>query len=224
MYYWDIQNSATYNNKMGRYKTKCEYDFINQFLQSPKKILDIGGGSGRFALPLKEHGHDVTVIDLNENALTLLKMRDPLMNCVHADFIEWEFNNKKHFDIVLAIEVLLYIKDWHSFFLKVHKLLSDNGIFIFTATNKNSWRTILQKIKDRNQPDYNYSIYSIKTYKKIISDSNFLIEKKCGFLWIPCKISSNSKFVDFFAWVEKKYGLGKFIFQSPWLIFAVKKV
>lgn len=223
MYYWDIDNTATYNNKMGRYKTKSESDFINHFLNSPKKILDIGGGSGRFAIPLKELGHDVTVIDLNEHAIKLLKSKNPSINCINDDFLAWKTNHRNNYDLVLAIEVLLYVKNWHAFFSKVYNLLSNDGLFIFTATNKNSWRTILQKIKDRNQPDYGYSIYSYETYKKIIRETNFVIEKEIGFLWIPFKINSNSKFVDIFAWIEKKLKFNKFLHQSPWLLFAVKK-
>ena len=120
--------------------------------------------------------------------------------------------------------MLLYVKDWISFFNKVHGLLKKNGIFIFTATNKNSWRTILQKIKDKNEPNYNYSIYSLNDYKKIISKTNFTIDALQGFLWIPCKINSNSRFVEIFARIEKLFQLNKFYAQSPWLIFAVKKL
>lgn len=137
--------------------------------------------------------------------------------------MDWKHNTHKTFDIILAIEVLLYVNDWIAFFKKVRSLLKDDGIFIFTATNKNSWRTILQKIKDRNQPDYNYSIFTCSKYKQIISQTNFTLDSENGFLWIPCKINSNSKFVDFFAWTERKFRLNKISSQSPWLIFAIKK-
>lgn len=223
MYIWDIDNSDTYNNKMGRAKTKSESDFISKYLNSPKTILDIGGGSGRFAIPLKNSGHEVTVLDLSEPALKILKERNPKINCVHSDFMHYEPNLEKKFDIILAVEVLLYVKDWIAFFGKVQNLIKNDGIFIFTATNEKSWRTILQKIKDRKQPDYNYSIYSYEKYLQIIQSTNFAIDKVNGFLWIPCKINSNSKFVDFFSFVERSFRLNRFIHQSPWLIFAVKK-
>lgn len=208
---------------MGRAKTKSEYDFISKYLNSPKTILDIGGGSGRFAIPLKNSGHEVTVLDLSEPALKMLKARNPEISCVNSDFMHWEPNTSIAYDIVLAIEVLLYIKDWIAFFYKVQSLLKSDGIFIFTATNKSSWRTMLQKIKDRNQPDYKYSIFVYSKYKQIISHANFNIDSVNGFLWIPCKINSNSKLVDLFYWAEKKMRLNKFIGQSPWFIFAVKK-
>lgn len=224
MFYWDIENTATYNNKMGHYKTKSELEFINKYLDSPKEILDIGGGSGRFAIPFQNSGHHVTVLDLSEPALTILKERNSTIKLIHSDFLQWQPSHENSFDLILSIEVLLYIKDLIGFFNKVHRLLKKNGIFIFTATNKKSWRTILQKIKDKNQPDYNYSIYSLNDYKKIINETNFTIDALEGFLWIPCKLNSNSKFVDIFTSIEKAFYLNKFYAQSPWLIFAVKKL
>ena len=209
---------------MGHYKTKSEFEFINRYLDSPKEILDIGGGSGRFAIPFQNGGHNVTVLDLSEPALTKLRERNSTINLIQSDFFQWQPSHENFYDLILSIEVLLYIKDWNSFFNKVHRLLKKNGVFIFTATNKKSWRTILQKIKDKNQPDYNYSIYSLNDYKKIINETNFRIDVLEGFLWIPCSINSNSKFVEIFARIEKLFNLNRFYSQSPWLIFAVKKL
>jgi len=39
------------------------------------RILDVGGGSGGFAVPLAELGHDVTVIEPSANALASLRQR-----------------------------------------------------------------------------------------------------------------------------------------------------
>ena len=58
---------------MGHYKTKSELEFINKYLETPKEILDIGGGSGRFAIPFQSSGHNVTVLDLSEPAMLKLK-------------------------------------------------------------------------------------------------------------------------------------------------------
>lgn len=39
------------------------------------RILDVGGGSGGFAVPLAELGHDVTVVEPSANALASLRQR-----------------------------------------------------------------------------------------------------------------------------------------------------
>jgi S-adenosylmethionine-dependent methyltransferase len=42
---------------------------------SPMRVLDVGGGSGMFAVPLARLGHDVTVVDPSADALATLRRR-----------------------------------------------------------------------------------------------------------------------------------------------------
>lgn len=219
-YEWDIEDPKGYNNKMGNYRTKSEFDFIKKYLRKRMKILDIGGGSGRFAIPLKEKGHDVTVIDKNREAIDILTKR-----CSEIKYIINEFNYveiDEEFDLIISIEVLLYIKDWSNIFKKVYSLLSNNGVFIFTATNKFSWRTILREIGS-SKKDLDYIMMSISKYSEIIHQNGFRIDCIEGFYWIPLKVDSNSKFVDIFSYIEKKIRLKYWIAQSPWLLVAVNK-
>jgi S-adenosylmethionine-dependent methyltransferase len=41
----------------------------------PLRVLDVGGGSGMFAVPLAQLGHDVTVVDPSADALATLQRR-----------------------------------------------------------------------------------------------------------------------------------------------------
>lgn len=62
---------------MGFYKTQKELKFIKSHLnENFFEILDLGGGSGRFALPLQEIGLDVTLVDFNLNAIEIAKQRE----------------------------------------------------------------------------------------------------------------------------------------------------
>ncbi len=42
---------------------------------TPMRVLDVGGGSGMFAVPLARLGHDVTVVDPSADALATLRRR-----------------------------------------------------------------------------------------------------------------------------------------------------
>src|SRR5690348_11349456 len=42
---------------------------------APLRVLDVGGGSGMFAVPLARLGHDVTVVDPSADALATLQRR-----------------------------------------------------------------------------------------------------------------------------------------------------
>jgi SAM-dependent methyltransferase len=210
---------------MGRYKTESEYRFIDKYSRPGLVVLDIGGGSGRFAIPLHNKGHKVIVIDKNPEALKALHARQPGIRSVNSDFFDLDFDDNEKFDLILAVEMLLYIKDWVGFFEKVNAVLADDGVFIFSATNKSSWRTIMQKQIDRlrNVNDYEYSVFCPKEYAQIIHRCSFAIENVSGFSWVPCKLSSDSRFVEVFAFLERLFFLNQYIKQSPWLMYAVRK-
>lgn len=75
-YIWDTNNLKTYKNVMGIYKTEITYKFITKYLMNNTKILDIGGGSGRFAIPLEMNKHDVTIIDPDSGAMKILRNKN----------------------------------------------------------------------------------------------------------------------------------------------------
>lgn len=51
--YWDVTNPMGYAKRMGSYKTRIEYEFMPTHIPSaPARVLDIAGGSGRFATKL----------------------------------------------------------------------------------------------------------------------------------------------------------------------------
>src|SRR5260370_6574252 len=71
--YIDKCNPAAYANEMGRYRTERQLGFVLRFLsQGRLRILDIGGGFGRLAVPLANLGHEVTVVDECEQAVKSL--------------------------------------------------------------------------------------------------------------------------------------------------------
>ena len=221
MYLYDVNNPKSYNNKMGHYKTRRVLEFINQYANRSMRILDIGGGSGRFAVPLYESGHNVILVEKSREAVDSLSSRCSGVKCIVGEFDKVEFDKEDKFDLILMIEFLLSIKDWPSTFRKVHSLLSDGGAVIFTATNKYSWRLLAKKAFLREKEDF--TIFSISEHEEILEQSGFGIRDLEGYLWIPCRLASNSVLVDIFAWIEKALGLKRFVGQSPWLLYAVQK-
>lgn len=221
MYQWDIENRIGYKNRLGIYKTECEFKFIQRYLgdgSTRLKILDIGGGSGRFSLKLKKLGHEVFLIDPNEEAIRLAKSRGLINSyCTHIDNF-----NISDFDIILCIEVLLYVKNPDQFIKKLSKKLKTNGYFIFTINNIKSWRYIIKKKIIKRT--YSYIDKSINDYITICKENLLNLEEIYGFHWMPFKLTSNSILIPFFAKMEKLLRLHKFIKQSPWLLIACKKV
>jgi len=147
-YHWDSENPQTYKSKMGQYKTQEESEFINKYINKKSYILDIGGGSGRHALPLIKKGNEVVVIDTNENAIKLAQERG-IKDSYCINIFDYESNKK--FDAIISIEAFDYFDNISMLLLKINKLINKEGILLFNISNKNSWRTKLRKLKKHDK-------------------------------------------------------------------------
>ena len=204
-YQWDVSNTKTYNNRVGKYKFRKQFEFIvrngNNKLD---KILDIAGGSGRFALPLYEYSKDINVLDINAEALQILKIRNLNIKTIQGDFIDTQIEDV--FSFILCIEALGYFDDLDRFFNKVNVLLSDEGRFVFMYNNPKSWRFLLRRIKHIKKGAHSYKEVSLTELKTILTKSNFKIVEMQGMNWMPLPLSSNSRLVYLFEFIEKWFG------------------
>lgn len=217
-YQWDENNPRGYFNRSGFYKTKVEFEFILKHIsENHETILDIGGGSGRFALPLRQSGYDVTVIDLDSDAIDLCKKKG-IIKSYCQDIRDFE---RIGFDIVLAIELFL-VTPPDIVFNEAADRLNKDGIFIFVANNKNSWRYKLHS--SRSNISKNYGEYSVKEYYSMLKDKGFKVIDVKGFNWLPFKVSSNNFLIPLFTELESLFKLYKWLEQSPFLLFACKRI
>jgi len=231
-YIYDPDNPQGYKNAMGKYKTDQEWLFISRFLtQKPMRILDIGGGSGRFAVPLAKLGHYVTVIDTSAQALALMA-RHNLDNIdpIHGDFMLHDVQHQ--YDLALTIEIetpeevnQIAPITLESLFSKIQQSLKPNGVFISTQLNQHSWRYKLRLLKEKQAGEdiFQYIPRSPKQYRQVIQQSGFKNYEMEGFVWMPFSAIADSALVPVFAWFEKYLGLKYWLSQSPWLLIAAIK-
>ncbi len=115
-----------------------------------KRILDIGCGSGRYAIPLAKMGaKEVLGIDFAENMLNIAKDlarkegRQDRCQFVSGDFMQYRFDEV--FDISLAIGLFDYTDDPRPYLAKIHKLTHEKAIMTFP--NKYTFRRFIRKIR-----------------------------------------------------------------------------
>jgi 2-polyprenyl-3-methyl-5-hydroxy-6-metoxy-1,4-benzoquinol methylase len=221
-YNWDYLDEKAYNNKVGRYKFRRQFNFITDNANGNfDNILDIAGGSGRLAIPLCDYSNKITVIDLNQDALELLSIREQRIRLINNDFNSLEISEK--FSLIICIEAIGYFDDWKMFFDKISTIITENGRFIFTYTNPLSWRFFLRRLKHLKTGSHSYNDMKLNDLKEILDKSGFEIKKMEGMNWIPFPLASNSILVTFFEYLEKTLKLDKWIRQSPWILISINK-
>lgn len=228
-YYWDVNNRT----RMGRYLTAVETDFINACLQhepTVHSILDVGGGSGRFAIPLEKKGYRVVVTEVAALPLRWLKIRHPAAQAVltSRDAIAWPIRAAS-VDWVLAIEIPLVERPW--FWQECYRVLRPGGCVITVATNRDSYKGALYTIRPLlnrflSSPEgktwalrRDFYGQSAQALVRLLEAHRFRLEQALGFNWLPAGRRSELPLIPMLAALERALGLRRLAFYSPWVIF-----
>lgn len=102
---------------------------------TPKRILDVGCGTGLCAPFLKPWTQRLTGVDLSQKMLDIAKDK-ALYHTLHkGDIIEYMSKHPEAFDLIVAADVLPYFGDLATFFKTATHALAPGGHLILTTEN-----------------------------------------------------------------------------------------
>lgn len=87
-----------------------EIEAIHELLGGARRVLDAGGGTGRYAEPLVRLGHRLTLFDRSQPMMKEASKKG-LVSLVRGDATRLPFSNGS-FDGVLFVEMLHLVNDW----------------------------------------------------------------------------------------------------------------
>ena len=98
-----------------------------------KRVLEIGVGTGRFAVPLQKSGIDVVGIDIS-HAMVELGLAKGLRNVVFADAVRLPFPART-FDVTTSNHVLHLVPDWRDALREVARVTVETYISVIGRSN-----------------------------------------------------------------------------------------
>ncbi len=104
-----------------------------------RRILDIGGGTGRTASALIQNGFEVTVLDRNENIMRFGREIHSSLIFIKGDAYRLPFKSGI-FDEVLLEEIVEHFDDQEKAIEEVHRVLRPGGRVILSTPNKYQFR------------------------------------------------------------------------------------
>lgn len=108
---YDYAYEASFGS-MYRSLTKRTLKFLNEHARGGSKILDVGAGTGRLSIPLRDMGFDVTAVDASSSMLNILSKKDIDHKISKKNISLQELNLEEKFDVVLCVfSVFCYITD-----------------------------------------------------------------------------------------------------------------
>jgi ubiquinone/menaquinone biosynthesis C-methylase UbiE len=134
-----------YNRIAKSYHKLSANHFFNTYLEVPattsllknvkgKKVLDLGCGTGRHTIILKKRGAKVWGLDLSPKMLEIAKSEIKDVDFKVGTVYNLPYRSN-FFDIVVSGLVVGYFNDIDKAFKEIHRVLKNNGIFVFSITH-----------------------------------------------------------------------------------------
>lgn len=126
-------------------------NYIDRYLKSNMKILEIGAGTGRYSLHYAEKGHDVTALELVPHNIEILKshIKESMnLTVVQGNAINLAMFNNEIFDIVLNLGPLYHLpalEDMEKVIKESIRVCKKDGIIFFAMLTNNS--TFVNEVK-----------------------------------------------------------------------------
>jgi len=132
-----------------------------------KMVLDIGCGSGRYAIGLaKKNPREVLGIDISPSMIGLAQKTvatyglDKICKFKNIDFMDSNFRG--NFDVILAAGIFDYVKEPQPFLMKIKDLLKGRAILSFPVKWTAMTPVRMAWLAKRKCPNYYYTKRQIK--------------------------------------------------------------
>lgn len=142
------------------YLTSMKY--IHQYLSVDDKIIDIGAGSGKYSIDLKNEGYDVTAVEYCRPNIGKIKVNDPELRAFEASATDLSMFKDDEFDVAIMFGPMyhLYSKQEKLKALSEAKRITKKYIFVAYIMNEYSVIEYVFKnnhykeVKDKLTDDY----------------------------------------------------------------------
>ncbi len=131
---------AWFRTGLGKYVLHYEKELVLE-LAAPRpgdKVLDIGVGTGIFALELMERGAEVTGLDVSEKMLEIARSKG-VTNVALGDAVSLDFPDES-FDLVISITALEFIKEYDKAVSEMVRVCRKGGrVVVGTLGSRSLW-------------------------------------------------------------------------------------
>jgi len=113
------------------------HKIVKMFEGKAPRVFEVGSNDGLLLASLKKNG--ITAVGLEPSKILVDECNDRGLNVIHgflnSTIVESAKTQWGTFDVVVGNNVFAHIDDLYSAFLNVHKLLSNEGLFIFEVAD-----------------------------------------------------------------------------------------
>ena len=192
------------------------------------RLIDVGCGSGCATLPLHDMGFQPLGLDINQLALMAFQQKSKDVPLVQGDALHLPIHNGS-IGCVVATHLFEHV-DRAQFLRECHRVLCDDGLLIFDAINRHSYKLTVKRLGrflglplTGRPSDKWIDVFSCREVLQLIVRVGFDLQTISGYGWIPFSVDSDSRLVYAMASVERFLRLDSLPHVSPRILMAVRK-
>ncbi len=150
---WDPQRyDSWYETPLGKTSDRLERELIFSMaeVREGEKVLDAGCGTGIYSIELARMGARVTALDASSDMLDWARAKTGKagleIDFIKADGLKIPFPDG-HFDLVLSVCMLCFVKERDAALLEMRKVLRPGGRIVVALLNSRSPWALLRRLK-----------------------------------------------------------------------------
>jgi len=151
-----------------------------------KNVIDLGCGTGLAGIDLRAISTNLVGVDISENMVSEAKKLDIYDSLIIGDIIEKLNISQDKFDLLIALDVLIYIGDVQSTFKAVHRACKPDSLFVFSIEIQDENGYSLLKSSRYAHSD-EYIMDQINGLFDLVNSQNVRLRKE-GENWIEGKV------------------------------------
>ena len=153
-YYNKFNEDKRFNSRRGKVEYIITMKYIKSYLskKNNSKILDIGAGTGNYAIPLSNDGYDVTAIDLVKHNVRTIQNKNTNVKAQVGNATDLSKFKDESFDVVLLLGPMYHLiskEEKIKALSEAKRVTKRNGI-IMVAYITNEYAIITHGCKENN--------------------------------------------------------------------------
>ncbi len=152
VYYNKFNEDKRLTTRHGKIEYITSMKYIHEYLNDSPKIIDIGAGTGKYAIALANEGYDVTAIELIKHNLKVIEQKSKLVKTYQGNAINLKKINDNTYDLTILFGPMYHLitKEEKIKALEEAKRVTKRNGIIMVAYCMNDYAVITHGFKDNN--------------------------------------------------------------------------
>ena len=149
-YYNKFNEDKRLTHRHGQVEFITSMKYIHDFLSPNDKIVDIGAGSGRYSITLKNEGFDVTAVELCRPNIGKIRVNDKDLKVIEANATNLSMFKDDEFDVAIMFGPMYHLYSYEDKLKALNEAKRITKKYIFVTYIMNEYSVIEYAFKDNH--------------------------------------------------------------------------